>query len=152
MKTIAHIGTFVCVLLFVAACDTIDPPYTESGNDNGPDPTERVQKILLEEYTGFRCRTCPAATEFALDIQQRNKDQVVLISVHAGFFAMPLGDDYSYDFRTDVGDELNDMFDVTTAATPNGMVNRTDYQGFRLVGENDWDGAVEALLNKEALC
>ncbi len=144
----------IATVFLLGACDEVNGPYRDPdsyGNSGGP-VGDRVQKILLEEFTGFRCRTCPAATEIAADIKARNEDQVILISVHSGFFAETGSGSspFTYDFRTPVGDQLDDKFDVNAPGTPNALINRSDFNNSKVVGPGDWRSSVNSLLEQEA--
>ena len=56
----AFIAIFV-FMAFITSCDIIDEPYREKTTQ---DTTKTVKrKILLEEFTGFRCKNCPHAAE-----------------------------------------------------------------------------------------
>ncbi len=144
----------IATVFLLGACDEVNGPYRDPdsyGNSGGP-VGDRVQKILLEEFTGFRCRTCPAATEIAADIKARNEDQVILISVHSGFFAETGSGSspFTYDFRTPVGDQLDDKFDVNAPGTPNALINRSDFNNSKVVGPGDWRSSVNSLLEQDA--
>jgi hypothetical protein len=109
-----------------SACDVIEPPYKET-TENPIDTTKKyVQKVLIEDYTGFYCGNCPAAAEQAKVLHETYKDRVVVMGVHAGFFAKPKKTE-DYDFRTTVGTELDNFFGIGIAGNPNGMINRTGF-------------------------
>ena len=154
MKQQQLIVCLVATVFLLGACDEVNGPYRDPnsyGNSGGP-TGDRVQKIVLEEFTGFRCRTCPAATELAQDIKSRNEDQVILISVHSGFFAETgsANSPFTYDFRTPVGDELDSKFDVNAPGTPNALINRMDFNNSKVVAPGDWRSSVTSLLEQDA--
>ncbi len=143
--------TILSMILFMglvfSGCDVIDPPYTENPN-NDDDTTEKVRKILLEDYTGFTCKNCPIAHSLANDLQSIYGSQLVVISIHAGGYAEPT-DDHPYDFRTAAGDELDDFFGVSRIGNPNGTVNRKEFSGKRVLGPYEWEAAISELANLE---
>ncbi|MCF8302230.1 MAG: Omp28 family outer membrane lipoprotein [Bacteroidales bacterium] len=144
MKRIYNIIGILFILgLFLSSCDKVDEPYAQTiggGNGGGDDTTDSVQVkrvILLEDYTGHRCVNCPAAAETAHGLKQAYGEQLVVMSVHAGFFAMPIGD-MTTDFRTDVGEELDQYFGISAVGNPNGMVNRVEIAGSPILSPNAW--------------
>jgi thiol-disulfide isomerase/thioredoxin len=129
----------------VASCDYIDDPI--QGGGNNPNPTDSiVKKVLVEDYTGHKCPNCPAAAEEAENLKDLYGKQVVLIAVHAGFFATP-SPGFDYDFRTPEGDDLNSFFGFT--AYPSGMVDRTGYSGQHILNYQAWPPKVADELLQE---
>ncbi|NLO18905.1 MAG: Omp28 family outer membrane lipoprotein [Ignavibacteria bacterium] len=127
-------------LFLLTNCDEINEPYREDSQaDNGG--TE-IQKILLEDFTGFRCNNCPAAHDLAHALKEQYGDRLVILAIHAGFYAEP-NPQYIYDFRTAEGTEINNYFGVQ--AYPSGMLNRTPYNGKAVLGSAYWSAAINAL-------
>ncbi|NCD42222.1 MAG: hypothetical protein EOL88_09040 [Bacteroidia bacterium] len=119
---INNIG-FVMVLLMVlfTGCDKIEAPYLiNKGPVEGGGGETGKRVILLEEFTGHACVNCPEAALLLNDLKTLYGEQLLVISVHAGFFAMPLGE-LTADYRTAAGTAINDYFGVT--ANPSGMVS-----------------------------
>jgi hypothetical protein len=144
MKTLLKFALLFALLLSIYSCDEIEPPYTE--NSTGIDTTKYEQKILLEEYTGFRCGNCPEATEIAHSIKEKYPDNVILLSVHAGGYAKPTSA-HPYDFRTPIGDELDNFFGCSKAGNPNGMVNRIGFPNkTHILREGQWESTITSLL------
>ena len=138
-------GIFFFNVLFIS-CDKIEPPYmtnVEQGGENG----EVVRKFLLEEFTGHRCPNCPAGSEIAKTLKNFYGDRLVIISVHAGTFAIPVNAPFNYDFRTPEGNALNTQFGVTS--NPIGMLNRTEFEGTRLLTPASWGSAMQAIEDIE---
>lgn len=141
------ISFITVVLLIFAACDIIEEPYmTDHQIDNG-DTTEVVRKVLLEVFTGHRCPGCPAAAEMVTTLQEHYGDQLVAMSIHAGFFALPMGQPFEYDFTTNEGKAIHDHFGVS--AKPIGMINRNMYGAGRLVNYSAWPGEIEEIISKD---
>ncbi|MGI8892450.1 MAG: Omp28 family outer membrane lipoprotein [Bacteroidia bacterium] len=161
------------ILLFIAgsiySCDKIDPPYTEPVVFNPGDTTisgdtviTRTRKVLLEDYTGHTCGNCPKAADAAEAVQQLHGEKVVVLGVHAGFFATPVppapipagapAGSYSTDFRTVEGTTYDSpqFFGVSSAGNPNGMVNRKSFNGNKIVSYTNWASAVQTILNDSA--
>lgn len=107
--------------LLVVSCDYIDPehihkPYTPSGGG---------KTVLIKDFTGVRCTSCPGAAETLHELQhQMGEDRVFVMGVHAGFMAIPSGK--FPDFRTPEGTEWygqnssNPLFSVDHVALTDG--------------------------------
>lgn len=139
---------FFAMSFVLFGCDKLDDPYlVEKGGGHGPPPDENVRKILLEEFTGHLCPNCPEGSAIAHDLKIIYGEQLILISIHAGFFALPQSEPYEADYRTTMGGDLNDYFSVQSY--PGGMVNRKDYQGNTVMGKNSWEPAIQELIDLE---
>jgi len=141
--------TVVFALLSFLACDNVNKPYLEDnggkcGNGNLSIP---IKKILLEDYTGHTCGNCPRAAEQTELLIETYCDHIIPISVHVGFFAEPYSNGkYTYDFRTDAGEEWSEFFGNSSAGLPNGMVNRMEYNSTEILAYETWAAAVEQIL------
>ncbi len=112
------------------------------------EPPTKIRKVLLEDYTGHKCVNCPGAGFVAHDLKEQYEEQLIVMAVHAGFFAEPNSTGlYTADFRTDAGTEYFDFFQII--ANPNGMVNRVGEGQDRVLGETEWAAAVGAEVAKE---
>ncbi len=121
MKGIKNI-TLLLVFTFVfQACEKVEPPYK-----TGIDCEAGTRKVLIEDYTGHGCVNCPGAAVTAHELQQLCEDRIIVMAVHAGYFASTkdFGPDYTYDFTTEAGDEWNSYYGII--GNPKGMVNRID--------------------------
>ena len=143
-------GIFVAFTF--AACDEITGPYTEEVN-----VTEGGRKILLEDFTGHNCGNCPPAGLEAIKLDSIYKGRVIVVATHCSFFAdTNKTGKFSYNFKTPVGDELDQFFNIETAGLPKGMVNRQavdgDYGIFsnRLLNYTAWSSSIAMELNKTA--
>ena len=69
----------------------VDVPVVETG-----------KTVLIKDFTGSRCVNCPAAAEYAHNLQhQLGEDRIFIMSVHAGSLAQQVGQ--FPDFVTDEG-------------------------------------------------
>lgn len=106
------------------------------------EPTGKT--VLIKDFTGARCVNCPAAAEYAHNLQhQLGEDHVFIMSVHAGFQAQPIG---SFpDFLTDEGTawynnhDSNPLFAVDHVALTEGNT----------LNEGQIDAPVAAALEEE---
>jgi len=111
-------------------------PFVPSGN--------RV--VLLEEFTGKGCTNCPRGSRELDNLLTQFPDNLVAVSLHAGFFAnpqfFPLG---TYDLRTDEGEFIIDYLSQPIGY-PSGVVNRTPISGEMQLGLNQWASAITAAI------
>ena len=87
------------------------------------EPTGKT--VLIKDFTGARCVNCPAAAEYAHNLQhQLGEDHVIIMSVHAGYLAQPMGQ--FPDFLTDEGTawynnhDANPLFAIDHVALTDG--------------------------------
>lgn len=114
---------FIIGLVSLSSCDKINPPYLEAPN---VDTSNISTRVLLEEYTGFRCGNCPEATEIADELAKNYAGKVILLSIHAGGYAKPTSA-HPYDFRTPIGEDLDAFFGMSIAGNPCAMINRIGF-------------------------
>jgi hypothetical protein len=143
-------GLFLAILVvFFSACDVVEPPYTTENEGPGPGD-DVVQKILLEDYTGHDCVNCPTAAEEAHDLMGIYDDQLIIIAVHAGWFARPIDEEpaLSEYYGTEAGEEWYNYFQAF--ANPIGMVNRVPSSpGNFLVEWADWGSTIAGMVDNE---
>lgn len=116
------------------SCDEIEKneylTYIDPGDEEEPEviPSEnKVQKVLIEDFTGHRCPNCPYAAEVAKTIMEKNTN-VFLIGIHnSGNFSKPYGDYYTNDFETAEGEELKKQL-ILNDKFPSGFFNRKENQ------------------------
>lgn len=142
MKKVLSIFVFAALMLAWAGCDKIDinnihKPYT---------PTGGGKTVLIKDFTGVRCVNCPGAAEVAHEIQHSlGEDRVFIMSVHAGYLAMPTG--AFPDFRTDEGTQwYND-----NSANPLFAIDHVSLTEGNTLNESQIDKAVgDALAEAQA--
>jgi hypothetical protein len=151
MRSDIMLRLFPILFLFFAvfsSCDEIDPPYT-----TGVDPIDTsggtVQRvILLEDFSGARCKACPKATKEMLRLRELYPNRIAPVIIHAGQFAEPRPG-FTTDLTTETGDELHNTLVNQIVGYPSGMVNRIEYGGaFNIVPE-EWSTNIAALLNSD---
>jgi thiol-disulfide isomerase/thioredoxin len=153
MKKIFNIVIgIVSVIALVTACDIVEEPYLVKVDNGGIEPTDKVRKVLLEDFTGQKCPNCPEAAEIASSLKAVYGEQLVIVAVHAGHFAAPdATGSFTADFRTAEGTELNDFFGIAQFGYPMGMIDRALYNGYPVVIKDDWEAAVATQLEKDAV-
>lgn len=144
--------------ILAASCDKISEEEYKGGrgtviidDSTDTDTLPAVRKVLLEDYTGQTCGNCPAANAIAGSIKDAHAGRVIVMEVHAGFFAQPRtsGTKYLTDFRCTAGNELDNFFGVSNVGNPYGMVNRLDFPTTEHVKSKEkWGGLVDSTLAK----
>ena len=146
-KTIFFIFVLFISLITIQSCDKIEPPYKEN-NTITPGETNK-RKVLLEDYTGHTCVNCPPAGVKATELKTVYGDQLVIITVHAGYFAAPYAAPFDSDYRTEAGNDWNSFFGIIT--NPKGMVSRLSDGGSQLVDYGEWGTRIGNLVDEDAL-
>ena len=164
MRSIAfYLSAFCLSGIIFAGCDTIDNPYpisepkptltatqaldsAEAAHDASHGTVAPVQKVLLEDYTGHQCGNCPSAAVKAREQKALHGDKLIVMAVHAGYFAKNDKAPYFTNWTTAEGEEWNTSFGV--AAYPAGMINRAPKTGStsRVQGIATWPAAIAAQL------
>jgi len=147
---------FGIFLLSFSACDIVEGPYLIDDNTIPIDSsTTFVKKVLIEDFTGHRCPNCPAAAVELVALQEFYGDNIIGIAVHPNsVFSKPnpiTTTSYTYDFRTQFGDDIDNIFDITTIGLPRGMVNRIGFDTEHQLGKDEWAAVVQSELDKQPI-
>jgi hypothetical protein len=135
------------ILVFLAvSCDIIEAPYEEDGGNQVVKPPRNV---LIEDFTGFRCGNCPPAGVEAQAIIEANPGRVFGMAIHVGVLATPT-QSHPYEFRTDVGNSIDEFYGISLIGTPMGLINRTEYDDKIILTYPNWANAVEEQLSLTA--
>lgn len=147
-----------CTALFIQSCDYVSNPYETITAAGGPgDSTVHERRVLVEDYTGHKCTACPPAAVAAQQLINTFGEKVIVVGVHAGFFATPTtpagapAGSYLVDFRTAAGTAYDSptYFGISSEGNPNGMINRKDYDGTstaHIKSYSSWPTEVASLL------
>lgn len=174
-KYVSVAAAFTIAVLFFS-CDEVDPPYTENTGNNQIQDSSCVfeignpnvyRKILLEDYTGHLCGTCPPASAVLYNntngLKQRFGDTLITVGVHASNgstftetcppHSYPNGAAayapvYAEDFRTPAGEDWLAFFGILS--NPQGMVSRKDYPGTHVKSYTVWGSEVQLITNLPA--
>lgn len=158
MKNVQYLFVGLIASFFLITCDEIEPPYLipVGGADTSECPVPEfphihnpVKRVLLEDYTGHTCVNCPTAAQLAHELEVSLNDQLIVIAVHAGFFAMPLGGDFVTDFRTEAGTAWDDFFGISAVGNPNGMVDRIGFNTNHILSPGAWCTKINEQLARE---
>lgn len=140
----------------INSCDKIEEPYivkkivvdtAQCPVPEFPVVTSTVKRILLEDYTGHTCVNCPRAAVTAHELSEEYGNKLVIIAVHAGYFAKPLSAPFDYDFRTAAGTDWDNFFGIGKVGNPNGMVNRGGYPSQHILSPSAWGNALDNAID-----
>ena len=154
MKTFKTYSLIIAILsISLFSCDVIEEPFMvvqEEVSDSCEafifSPVENyTKKVLLEDYTGQTCGNCPRAAEKAHELQTQFGEQLVVIAVHAGWFANT-SNDYPNDFTTETGNTWDTHFGNSSLGNPNGMVDRVNYPNSHVLQFSQWEEKVSNQL------
>jgi hypothetical protein len=174
MKKISYLFGVALAAVLIYSCDKIEGPTREDKNtgvvlgDNAiliegdtivfeEDLSAPVARVLVEDYTGHFCGTCPpAGIQLNDSMRAAFGDQLVVISVHSGNFAevcptaldcpsaAPAGA-FTADYRSSVGNAWATKFGISSI--PMGMVARSGYPTSHKKTYTNWKAAAQAELN-----
>jgi hypothetical protein len=153
--------------LIFQSCDKINPPFKIEDNTIVIDSTDTLctfpttsgsifRKVLAEEYTGHLCGNCPPAGIYLNDtLRPKYQDSLIVISVHAGYFAgicpgssacpgtYPPGA-FNTDFNTTAGSQWISDFNISV--NPIAMINRVGYPSSYMKPKSQWDNLIKNQL------
>ncbi len=130
IKKTSYLFAGLVLLFMLAACDII--PEDDRLIIADEIPMKKV--VLLEDFTGQRCVNCPLASAEANMLQGIYKENLIVVSIHAGVFALPA-------MSTPEGDEYNKHFEIE--AYPAGVIDRKSYKGVTVRPEfSTWGDAI----------
>jgi len=136
----------IAALYIFSSCEEIMPTIPPYGE------VEVVsdRKILIEEFTGVGCVNCPAGSVVIENLIASRPSNLIAVSIHGGFFAIPYVDS-KYDFRTEDADKLvGTYFGVAPFAFPSATINREKTStGSFYVDSREWAGLIAAELEQE---
>ncbi|MFZ4398385.1 MAG: Omp28 family outer membrane lipoprotein [Bacteroidales bacterium] len=142
MKNIYFVFLFLSSVI-ILSCDKVDEPYTSAV----PAKDWYGKRILLEDYTGHTCINCPAAAAVAANIKTLYGDKVIIISVHADYFAKPVLPEFPEDFRTTAGEIWYKFFGFL--GNPYGMINRKGFtNSTQILGPGAWAAKVGSIMTE----
>jgi hypothetical protein len=123
---------FLISLISCEEKERVIVPFVPSGN--------RV--VLLEEFTGVGCTNCPKGSREIANLLTQFPDNLVAVSIHAGFFAdTSIFNFGKYDFRTEQGEFLYGYM-APNEGYPAGVVDRTSRNGHLQISLQEWASAI----------
>lgn len=131
-------------LFSVTACDVVEGPKVDPNGFSGS-----TNKVLVEDFTGHRCGNCPRAHEQAVALHDVYGENLVVVAVHAGTFAnLLVSQGYTTDFKTEMGNKLEEEYSADNAGLPKGLINRRKFGASYLTNFSDWSSHVGTILSE----
>jgi hypothetical protein len=154
MKALKLISLIVLFSIGFYACEKVEAPYKKAGDESERGSSgDTVKNVLLEDYTGHGCVNCPAAAEIAHDLKGVEGERLVIIAVHAGYWATStglFGPEFTTDFTCPAGNTWYDYFGFSTAGNPNGLIDRVEKSsGDYIITPTNWGAKTEEELAKD---
>lgn len=157
MKTsLSIVAASAFVLSLTTGCDYVNNPtnVAPQGGGTGTNTVVAVpRKVLVEDYTGHTCGNCPKAATAAQNLENQYQSNVIVLAVHAGFFAQPetSPSPYTDNFKSQAGDDWDTFFGNGAAGNPNGMINRKDYPALNHIKSySSWSSETAPFINQPA--
>lgn len=150
VKTLLVIVPLVVILF--SSCDKITTPYALAKHGNivdtvlDLDTVVPIKRVLLEDYTGHTCQNCPAAAAIAHNQEAVYNGKLIVLAVHAGYYAIPGTGEFAADFRTTAGEQWNTDFQII--AYPSGMIDRSEFDGQQVLGSEVWVSDIASIINQ----
>jgi hypothetical protein len=183
MKKISLYLGFILFLVVLAGCDKVTNPYPPTNGGNGeldwnlyPDGdsahyaqnkwpvftanANTFRNVLIEDFTGHTCNSCPAAATLAHTLETNNPNRVFTAAIHTGPTGMgPLQTiqlpDYPTNWTNLEGLEIGKYFGSIPGSAfqgnPRGTINRTN-NGVQLTYHpSGWTSKVNSLISTNEL-
>lgn len=145
-KIIYTITILISILSINISCDKV-----KDVRDPNAEVIKGNRKVLVEDYTGHKCGNCPAAADTLKYLAKKYPGQVIGLAIHAGFFANINTSSYPTDLRNPVSTAYDNLFGISSAGNPNGLVNRSGYgTGGFIKAYSTWEGEVAQMLSRPA--
>ena len=107
------------------------------------------RRVLMEEFTGMHCQSCPAGHKTANEIKEAYGEYCQIINIHAGSLATPYPG--QADLRSAYGDAL--AMQAGVAGIPSVSVNRhlfsSSQTAWAMTGPDTWFGYVDEVVGLE---
>ena len=144
MKKLFYI---LCVALAAVSCEIIP----EGDRIEEVPQVESSQRVLLTEFTGFKCVNCPDAADVAHTLLESYPENVVVVAMHpeGNSFTDP-GTDTDNDYRCSAAQTYYAAFGGTTVTPfPKGVINWKKMNGMYMNDYMLWTAAVTKEMQEE---
>ena len=133
MRKLFAFSALLSLLFLTPQCDVVDQPF--KGGTIDTTSSEQRRNVLIEDFTGHRCKNCPKASkEIANLVDAFGDDRIIGLAIHAGPGNFTgTNTDYPTDFTTQEGKAVQNFFG--TNFLPVGMVNR---ENWTVSGNGHW--------------
>lgn len=145
MIKFSYILLFPLMLILATGCDKIEAPFVQQTTNNNGGGNATKRKVLVEEFTGFRCKNCPDATKLLHGfVDNTYKDNAVMVAIHAGELSMPDPPEFTEDYR--VLPDAQSMYDYYQLdAVPYALINRVKNpadSSYSFLQQGQWAGVL----------
>ena len=83
-KTVQFLFASLLLSLMTTQCDVIDQPF-KNGGPQDTTSTAQLRNVLIEDFTGHRCKNCPKASkEIEALVDAFGADRIIGLAIHAG--------------------------------------------------------------------
>ena len=115
----------------------------------GP-PETGERKVVVEEFTGNQCVNCPDGAAELENLRSLYGENLIVVSVHAGFFAEPTPNKSTLDFRTPDGDQLLNLLGEPVGY-PSAVIDRTIFgsESTLQLGQSKWANYIASEIQDE---
>lgn len=139
--------TLFSIVFLAGSCKEVAPDLTF-----GPPSGLSDRVVVVEEFTGAQCVFCPPGSEELENLLSLYPENMIAISIHTGFFAMPIPNKSKYDFRTTDGDALEKILGVPDKGYPSSIINRKEFpgEGSLHTVKTSWAGYIGQEVAQEA--
>lgn len=156
MTNIIKFFAFLLISLsfFFSGCDIIDNPIQSGGGIDTNQTDSNKRKVLIEEFTGFKCLECFDGAKEVHHLKELYGDRFFPVAVHGGSFARPDKDsnsNYRYDFRTTVSQELTSYYNVDAKGHPSALINRRKFGSDFVQFMSVWSDLVAEIMATDAV-
>ena len=155
MNHIKYFGLLILSFgILLNSCDVIDEPFKDSispidtvGLVQSDTIIQTQKAVLIEDFTGHRCKNCPKASKAINELDSLFDSQVIPLAIHAGPSNFTgVNNEYPTDFTTEYSDDLATHFGIS--AMPMGLVQRIDYPNSHQKTYTAWSGITNLELAK----
>jgi len=122
-------------------CDVIDQPF--NGNTIDTTSTTQQRNVLIEDWTGHRCKNCPKASKVISGLVDAfGEDRIIGLAIHGRPSSFTgVTSEYPTDFTTPEGKTIQNFFYGNSPPLPIGMLNRENWSATgsgHLTGRDNW--------------
>ncbi|MEX2380121.1 MAG: Omp28 family outer membrane lipoprotein [Vicingaceae bacterium] len=115
--------------------------------ENCPD-NRNERFVVLEEFTGHKCKFCPNGTREILRLDTIFKEKLIPVAIHAGSFASvnpPIAEKYTTDFKVKGGHGGEYLNTFGVSSYPSGLVSRVN--GAQIFSDAQWEQQINNITS-----
>ena len=137
---------FSCVEKFPNVIKFHDQQNTDTTYVASTVEQPQAKTMFIEEFTGASCTQCPAGAKQLENIAATLGDRLIITALHVyqmKTLGGPVPDMSKYDFRTQKGSDLLDIFYPGLNGIPSIGLDRVDYEGKNSIDRGKWPAAID---------